>query len=156
MNTLLNALTPILNTPNAKVSMDITPAATPGELQVIVRPFVGPVSDKATEELRQLKAALAQPIKVVGTPEDIEAALAQAVEEQAPKRNTWANRAAELDAAIAAAAASDIKKKKTKSAPAGGTAKTGAKAEEPKPETVSTEESDLDKPEDADAAGFSL
>lgn len=152
MNTLLNALTPILNTPNTKVSMDITPAATPGELQVIVRPFVGPVSEKATEELRQLKAALAQPIKVVGTPEDIEAALAQAVEEQAPKRNAWANRAAELDAAIAAAAASDIKNKKT-SKPKGNTANT---TEQPKAETINTEELSPEKPEDESAATFGL
>ena len=56
---LLNAVTPILNSKTAKITMDISAASTEGELMVVVKPLVGPVSDKAPEELRLLSAALA-------------------------------------------------------------------------------------------------
>ncbi|ARM86156.1 hypothetical protein [Marinobacter salarius] len=109
-STLLEAVSPILNAKTAKITMDISAASTEGELQVVIKPVIGPVSDKAPEELKALCGALGQHIKVVGEPEAIEKLLADRVNEQAPKRNQWANRAAELDAAIAGAAAKDASK----------------------------------------------
>lgn len=157
MTTLLNALAPMMTAQNTKLTLDVTNAATPGELQVIVRPLVGPVSDKASEELRQLKAALAQPIKVVGTPEDIEATLAQAIQEQAPKRAVWANRAAELDAAIAAAAAKDIKASKSKATASKTTASTTATQPANSEPSAAVDASEAnDAPADETSAGFSL
>lgn len=120
-NTLLDIVTPIINSRTAKITMDISAASTEGELQVVIKPVVGPISDKAPEELKVLCGALGQHIKVVGEPQDIEKLLVDRVNEQAPKRNQWANRAAELDATIAAAAAKDATGKKATSG--NGTAK---------------------------------
>lgn len=116
MNNLLSVVAPLINSKTAKITLDISAASTEGELMVIVKPMTGPVSEKAPEELRTLCAALAQPIKVVGEPDAIEQALAQVVQEQAGKRSQWANRAAELDAAIAAGASKDAKKTPGKTA----------------------------------------
>jgi PRTRC genetic system protein E len=107
---LLNAISPIINSKTAKVTLEVSanPKAE-GQLVVLARPVTGPVSDKAPEELKQLCAALATPIKVIGTPEDIEQALAAAVAEQTEARNSWASRAASLEAQIAAGAQADQK-----------------------------------------------
>lgn len=152
MKSLLDAVSPIINSKTAKVTLDISAASTEGELMVIVKPIVGPVSDKASEELKLLSAALAQPLKIVGEPQEIEAKLAQLVQEQTGKRNQWANRAAQLDAAISAAAASDSKK--TGSTPAAQTAKPMSAV------TVNTETSAEDTAEEAQDlesnAGFGL
>lgn len=145
---LLTAITPIINSKTAKVTLDIT--ANPkgeGQLIVIARPVTGPVSDKAQEELKQLVAALAMPIKVIGTPDEIEQALANAVNEQASTRSSWASRAATLDAQIAAGAQADQKKAPQKTtgqtatvSPAQTT--TQKAAEEVKAETQATEQDD--------------
>jgi PRTRC genetic system protein E len=119
--TLLNAISPIINSKTAKVTLEVSanPKAE-GQLVVMARPVTGPVSEKAPEELKQLCAALATPIKVIGTAEDIEKALADAVAEQADTRNSWASRAASLEAQIAAGAQADQKGsgKATTAAPA--------------------------------------
>lgn len=150
---LLNAVTPILNSKTAKITMDISAASTEGELMVVVKPLVGPVSDKAPEELRLLSAALAQPIKVVGEPDAIEEKLANMVEEQAGKRNGWANRAAALDAAISAAAAKDAKK-----APKKATEQTTVTASDsPGPvNTAQDTDTSTDSDESTVSAGFEL
>ena len=118
---LLNAISPIINSKTAKVTLEVSanPKAE-GQLVVLARPVTGPVSEKAPEELKKLCAALATPIKVIGTAEDIEQALADAVAEQADTRNSWASRAASLEAQIAAAAQADQKSssKATTAAPA--------------------------------------
>ncbi|OLF82056.1 hypothetical protein AWH63_10985 [Marinobacter sp. C18] len=151
MSTLLDVVSPIINSKTARVSLDISAADTEGELQVVVKPIVGAVSDKASEELKMLSAALAQPIKVVGEPDEIEKKLAEMVNEQSGKRNQWANRAAELDASIAAAAASDSKKNGSK--PAASTAKPAA----PTPAAVDTQAEDEGEAQDETAsAGFGL
>lgn len=107
---LLNAVKPILNSRTAKVVLEVSanPKAD-DELVVVAKPVIGPVSDKATNELKQLCAALATPLKAIGTPETIEAELYAVVNEQAAHRNGWASRAAELDALIAQAAQKDSK-----------------------------------------------
>lgn len=113
---LLNAITPIINSKTAKVTLEVS--ANPnaeGQLVVIARPITGPVSEKAPEQLKKLCAALATPIKVIGTPQDIEQALAEAVAEQTDTRTSWANRAAALEAQIAEGAQADQKKTKTAS-----------------------------------------
>ena len=146
-STLLQAVSPILNAKTAKITLDISAASTEGELQVVVKPVIGPVSPKAPEELKVLCAALAKHIKVVGEPEGIEKLLAERVNEQAPKRNQWANRAAEMDAAIAAAAAKD----------AGGSKKTAPKTEAPKTESgplVDVEEDQNDRTEETPEFGL--
>ena len=150
MNSLLNAVSPIINSKTAKVTLDISAASTEGELMVIVKPVVGPVSDKAPEELKMLSAALAQPIKVVGEAQDIEDKLAEIIGEQAGKRNQWANRAAELDASIAAAAASDAKKD-------AGQKTGGANTTASKPaSTVDTSDDTADSNDEQVSAGFEL
>ncbi|WP_273208680.1 hypothetical protein [Marinobacter subterrani] len=109
---LLNAVKPILNSKTAKVVLEVS--ANPNsddELVVVAKPVVGPVSNKATDELHKLCAALATPLKAIGTPETIEAELYAVVNEQAAHRQGWASRAAELDALIAQAAQKDIKTK---------------------------------------------
>lgn len=129
---LLNAVLPILNTKTAKVVLEVS--ANPnveGELVVIAKPLVGPVSDKAPNELKQLCAALATPLKAIGTPETIEAELYAVVGEQAAHRTGWANRAAELDALIAQAATKDSKPAKAAAKPA-ASKKAETPVEEPK------------------------
>lgn len=151
---LLNAVTPIMNSKTAKITMDISAANTEGELMVVVKPMVGPVSDKAPEELRMLSAALAQPIKVVGEPEAIEEKLASMVNEQAGKRTQWANRAAELEAAISAAAAKDAKKAPAK--PAAKTANTATAAASGPVTTNQDTDSDTEADDSSINAGFQL
>jgi len=151
MNTLLDIVSPIINSKTAKVTLDISAASTEGELMVIVKPIVGPLSDKAPEELKILSAALAQPIKVVGEPQEIEEKLAELVNQQSGKRNQWANRAAELDAAIAAAATSDSKKVSAKSATAAKPATSSGPVE-----NVNTEETAEFADDEQTSAAFSL
>lgn len=107
---LLNAITPILNSKTAKVTLEISAnTKVAGELVVIARPIVGPVSDQASNELKQLCAALATPLKAIGTPETIEAELYAVVNEQAAHRTSWASRAAEMESMIQQAAQKDTK-----------------------------------------------
>lgn len=127
---LLNAILPILNSRTAKVVFEISANANvAGEIVVVTKPIVGPVSDTASHELKQLCAALSTPLKAIGTPETIEAELYAVVAEQAPQRNSWANRATELDAMIADAAKKD------------GPAKTAAPAKKPTPKAPVADES---------------
>lgn len=145
---LLTAITPIINSKTAKVTLDIT--ASPkaeGQLIVVARPVAGPVSDKAPEELKQLVAALSTPIKVIGTPDDIEQAFADAVNEQASTRTSWASRAASLESQIATSAQADQKKtqqKATGQTAAASPAQTNTQkaAEEVKAETQAVEQDD--------------
>ncbi|ONF42521.1 hypothetical protein BTO32_15020 [Marinobacter lutaoensis] len=147
-STLLELVTPILNSKTAKVTMDISAGPTDDELQVVVKPVIGPVSDKAPEELKVLCAALGQHIKVTGEPGDIERLLAERVNEQAGKRHQWANRAAQLDAAIAAAAAKD----------ANGSKKTTSTTSTKKTETSGAlvETDTEDSPNENEAPSFDL
>jgi len=114
---------------------------------VVARPVAGPVSDKAPEELKQLVAALSTPIKVIGTPDDIEQAFADAVNEQASTRTSWASRAASLESQIATGAQADQKKAPQKATGQTATASpaqtTAQKAvEEVKAETQAVEQDD--------------
>jgi len=142
------SITPIINSKTAKVTLDITanPKAE-GQLIVVARPVAGPVSDKAPEELKQLVAALSTPIKVIGTPDDIEQAFADAVNEQASTRTSWASRAASLESQIATGAQADQKKAPQKATGQTATASpaqtTAQKAvEEVKAETQAVEQDD--------------
>jgi PRTRC genetic system protein E len=145
MNQLLNALRPIMNTKTAKISLEVSRHPTlDDQMVVIAKPIVGQISSKAPQELQVLCAHLATPIKVVGKPEDIEAALAKAVTEQADHRTTWGNRASEIEAQIQAAAQADAKK---------STPKTKAGASSPKSaatpaSTASTKTQESQKKED--------
>jgi|AntRauTorcE11897_2_1112592.scaffolds.fasta_scaffold32751_2 hypothetical protein len=145
---LIEALKPIIGSKTAKVALEVS--ANPkveGEMVVVARPMVGPVANNASEELKQLCAALATPIKVIGMPDVIEKELAAAVSEQASHRNSWDARAAELDALIASGAKADAKKTGGK---ATETKDAGVTASKPEPETPKPE------PEKAeDAAGTS-
>jgi len=108
---LLNAIKPILNSKTAKVGLEISAhPKNEGELVVVVKPVMGPVADNAPNELKQLVAALSSYLKAVGTPETIESELYAVVAEQAPQRNKWADRAAEMEAMIAQAAIADSSK----------------------------------------------
>lgn len=112
MNTLLNALRPIMNTKTAKIVLEVSGhPKDDSQMVIIAKPVVGPISAKAPHELQVLCAHLATPIKVVGTPEDIEDTLTKAINEQASHRTTWANRAAEMEAQIQTAAQTDSKGK---------------------------------------------
>lgn len=164
MNTLLNALRPIMNTKTAKIVLEV--AAHPkdeNQMVVLARPVVGQVSNKAPQELQVLCANLATPIKVMGTPEDIEAALTNAVTEQASHRTTWGNRAAEIEAQIQAAAQADAKgktaaKPATKVAASPAATTTTPKVEEKTDEVDLTGTADQDNEEDKEtvSSGFSL
>lgn len=130
---LISAVRSIIGTKTAKVVLEVS--ANPkveGEMVVVVRPLVGPVADNASEELKQLCAALATPIKIIGTPDVIEQEFAAAVSEQADHRSSWDSRAAELEAMIAAGARTDAKKPDSKA--------------ESKPKTEAPEKAESDTP----------
>lgn len=134
---LIESVRPIIGSKTAKVVLEVS--ANPkvaGEMVVVVRPLVGPVAETASEELKQLMAALATPIKIIGTPEVIERDLAAAVSEQAGHRSSWSDRAAALNAMIAGGASSDAKKSGS------GTPKTAspAKPEAQKQESTASAE----------------
>lgn len=118
---LINAVRPILGSKTGKVTLDISanPKAE-GELVVVARPVVGPVANNASEELKQLCAALATPIKIIGTPDVIEKEFADVIAEQASYRSSWDARAAQLEAQIAAGAKADATKSGGKASGATG------------------------------------
>ena len=108
---LIEAVKPILGSKTTRITLDVSanPRAD-NEIVVVVKPVVAPVPSNATEELKQLCAALATPIKIIGTPDTVEAEFAAAVAQQAPDRQSWDERAAALEAQIAAGAKADAKK----------------------------------------------
>lgn len=151
---LINAIRPIIGSKTAKVALEVS--ANPkveGEMVVVARPVVGPVANNASEELKQLCAALATPIKVIGTPDVIEKELAAAVSEQAGHRNSWDARAAELDALIASGAKADAKKSGGKAAEK---KEAGAAASEPKAETPEPEPEKAENASETPTKPFSL
>lgn len=112
---LIEALKPIIGSTTAKVTLEVSAnQKVAGEMVVVVRPVVGVVANNASEELKHLCAALATPIKVIGTPEVIEQEIAAVVGEQAGHRNSWDAQAAELNALIAKGAKADANKLKGK------------------------------------------
>jgi PRTRC genetic system protein E len=151
---LINAIRPIIGSKTAKVALEVS--ANPkveGEMVVVARPVVGPVANNASEELKQLCAALATPIKVIGTPDVIEKELAAAVSEQAGHRSSWDARAAELDALIASGAKADAKKSGGK---ASEKKEAGAAASEPKAETPEPEPEKAENASETPTKPFSL
>lgn len=151
---LINAIRPIIGSKTAKVALEVS--ANPkveGEMVVVARPVVGPVANNASEELKQLCAALATPIKVIGTPDVIEKELAAAVSEQAGHRSSWDARAAELDALIASGAKADAKKSGGKAAEK---KEAGAAASEPKAETPEPEPEKAENASETPTKPFSL
>ena len=145
---LIEALKPIIGSKTAKVTLEVS--ANPkvkGEMVVVARPVVGPVANNASEELKQLCAALATPIKVIGMSDVIEKELAAAVSEQAGHRSSWDARAAELEAKISSGAKADAKKSGGKDTEKAATPAAGSepKAETPKEETPKEEPASTDK-----------
>lgn len=151
---LIEALKPIIGSKTAKVALEVS--ANPkveGEMVVVARPVVGPVANTASEELKQLCAALATPIKVIGTPDVIEKELAAAVSEQAGHRSSWDARAAELDALIANGAKADAKKSGGK---VGEKKESTAAASEPKSEAPKPEPEKAESAPEGKSKPFSL
>lgn len=149
MNTLLNALRPIMNSRTAKVALEVSAHPTdPEQMVVIAKPVVGQVSAKAPQELQLLCAHLATPIKIIGKPEDIESALAETVSQQEAHRTSWAERAAQIEAELNEAAKSG---KTTNKKPAPKTEKPETKT--PDVDLIAPEDTDQDAPS---VGGFSL
>lgn len=139
---LINAVRPIIGSKTAKVTLEVS--ANPkveGEMVVVARPVVGPVAGNASEELKQLCAALATPIKVIGTPDVIEKEFVAAVSEQAGHRSSWEARAAELEARISSGAKADAKKSGGKDTEKAATPAAGSEpeADEPKEKPADTD-----------------
>ena len=140
---LLSAIKPIINSKTAKVQLEIS-GTTDGRMSVVTKPIVGPVAQTAPQELHALMAALATPIKVVGEPDEVEVALANAINEQTAHRDSWAARASELEASIQAAAQKDAKAKSTPKASPTAKKKSDT-AETAKPEVAAESETELDE-----------
>lgn len=135
---LINAVSPIITSKTASVHLEIS-GTSDGRMNVIAKPVVGPVAQTAPQELHALCAALATPIKVVGDPQEVEQALANAITEQAPHRQSWAERASELEAQIAEAAKKDTGTKK------GSTTSTGKTADAAKDDATTSAPAKDDK-----------
>lgn len=113
MPSLIETLKPLLGTQTARLAITIEPASG-GQFALTITPLVGAVDEKAPEELKQLKAALSMPFKLVNTPEALEAELVDHIERFQTPRVDWETRAATLSAAISQAAANDTKSAQTK------------------------------------------
>lgn len=159
---LFNALSPLLNAKTAKVALEVS--AHPSKEQhmvVVARPVMGPVPANACEELKQLCAALATPVKVIGTADEIETTLREVIGQQQDHRQDWAARVASLEAMIAQGQEKDAKGQssaKAKSKPASETQKTqtsSPKAPEPS-KTVAGAEHAQAAAKAQDEIGFSL
>lgn len=152
--TLLTALAPMLQKAGTQLTLSVT-ANDDQTLTVIITPLSGPVPENASDALKKLKAAFATPIRATGTAEEIETLLVNHINEQAPQRNAWANRAAAMEAEIAAASTA-TPNKKASSKPASKAPTATAPAQEqtsiPAPEAAdTTTDADLNT-----SAGFSL
>ena len=153
---LIDAVKPIITSKTASVHLEIS-GTTDGRMAVIAKPVVGPVAQTAPQELHSLCAALATPIKVVGDPQEIEQALTDAITEQEPHRQSWAERASELEAQIAAAAEKDAKAKKGASTSSSKKADSATKANATDSSTPAKDdkkpEKDAEQPEPAQDKG---
>lgn len=128
---IIEAVRPLIGSKTASVKLEVKAnPAQEGEMVVTIHPVTGPVLDKASEEMKQLCAALAQPMKAFGTPETIEREVAAVVTNAQGYRGNWETRAAELDAAIHEAREKDAKSNSGKASTTSAKASaTPAKAE---------------------------
>lgn len=148
--TLLTALTPMLEKAGTQLNLSIT-ANADHTLTVVITPLVGPVPNNASEALKKLKAAFSTPIRITGNADEIEILLAEHINEQAPQRNAWANRAAAMEAEIAAASTATPKAASKPAAKTAAPAPSTSPAPTEIPETDDNEQADLNT-----SAGFSL
>jgi PRTRC genetic system protein E len=136
----ITAIQPILNARTASVKMEVS--ANPHnneEMVVVIKPVVGQIPDSAPETLVQLISALAMPIKVIAHPMVIESELVAAIQQQADTRESWAQRAAQIESQIQASDKGG--KKATASTPAPST---GAPASTENTQATTADEDNLE------------
>lgn len=95
---LITTLIPLISQSTSKLSLEIQGLGD-GRVKAIVSPLVGEIPENASEEHRKLKAALAMPLRCIGTPSAIEQDLAEHVRSFVHKRNAWEASLQALDAA---------------------------------------------------------
>lgn len=95
---LLTTLIPLLSRSTTKLVIELNGEGD-GRVKAIVSPLVGEMPENASEEQRKLKAALAMPLRCIGSPSAIEQDLADHVRNYVWKRNEWEARLQALDEA---------------------------------------------------------
>lgn len=95
---LLTTLIPLLSQSTTKLVIELNGEGD-GRVKAIVSPLVGEMPENASEEQRKLKAALAMPLRCIGSPSVIEEDLADHVRKYVWKRNEWEARLQALDEA---------------------------------------------------------
>jgi len=74
-----------------------------GKAVLRLSPIVGEIKESASDYEKKLKAALAMPLKVKGTPEEIKESLVEHVKTFVESRSGWMDKLKELDKEIAKA-----------------------------------------------------
>lgn len=95
---LITTLIPLISQSTSKLSLEIQGLGD-GRVKAIVSPLVGEMPENASEEQRKLKAALAMPLRCIGSPSAIEQDLADHIRSFVWKRNEWEARLQALDEA---------------------------------------------------------
>lgn len=95
---LLTTILPLLSHSTTKLVIELNGEGD-GRVKAIVSPLVGEIPENASEEHRKLKAALAMPLRCIGSPSVIEDDLANHIRSYVYKRNEWEARLQALDAA---------------------------------------------------------
>lgn len=99
---LFTRLSQLASSEGSRLTLEITGAGN-GQIKVRVTPDLGPTPSNATDEEVTLRALMATPITILGTPEEADTLLTEQLEKRTPIQASGASALNDLAAKMAAA-----------------------------------------------------
>lgn len=118
--TLFTRLATALNAKGARLDFEMVAMDDAGKIRLRVTPNLGACPDNATDEEQQLRALLGAPLTIAGTPEEVDEALAERLNERMAIQAEGTEALSALREKMAAAAEASKKAKPAKAAKSAG------------------------------------